>query len=405
MTDVDDRLADSPEPNPGETVEGYRRRVAALGAGAAAGQYEARRQESKDRRYVADTSYKGTKYSSDNSYKGTVYSSDRGLEGTKYGADRSLEGTKYRADVDERGNKMNAGNTFLKTYADLSSTPSNYFQAQEFLHNGVGAGYGNFVDDAMRTVRPAQGFRAYTGNFPGNAAQAMFAQGGDDYDYDQGRAEKARRRLYFDGVNEEFSPYGRDDIASSALADWRRESGRRGPNLDDPTDKANFRRYVEDWNGVRRANAGTQMASDEATRRARPPVAAPFLPAPEVRYVTSDPYDQGGENTWGSTSNWNTSTGGGNDASVPASSGTTNWNAVNSWGSGADKKRLEGMDAAFRPGVHKWGAGYWEGLADPDKDLWRSYWSYRGLDPKSVEAEVLASRTGNADAYGSGRLA
>lgn len=179
MSDTEERL-EYPEAEPGETADGYRRRVAALGGAYAAGAKQARDQESGDRRYASDMSYKGTKYSSDAGLKGTKYSSDQSLAGTKYSADQSLAGTKYRADVDERGNRMNAGNQYLSTYANLLEKPSNYFAAQNFLANGQAAGYTPFVQEAVGTVMPGRTFRPYVGTMPGNAAQALFHQGGDD---------------------------------------------------------------------------------------------------------------------------------------------------------------------------------------------------------------------------------
>lgn len=410
MADVEERLGARRE---GESVDDYVRRGFAEASG---GRRYVADLESGDRRYAANTSYKGTKYASDSS-----------LKGTKYSADRGLEGTKYRADVDERGNRMQAGNTFLKTYADLSSQPSNYFAAQNFLHNGVGAGYAAFVDDATRTVMPGRSFRPYVGAFPGNAAQALFQQGGDDrmvevrlpddraapprYEdpvdptpfvepttgtywsegvepttgrrffvrvdadghqlredgsrFDQGGAEKARRRLDVDGLDHRFNEaYGRDGIARSALADWRRESGRKGPDLDDPVDRANFERYVEDWRGVRVASAPA-------------PKPAPIF-GPRPASFFGGPYEQGGE--------------------------SANWMTDDSWATPEDRQRLARMDEQFRPGVHKWKAGYWEGLDDTEKDLWRSYWGYRGLAPKSVEADIERAQPYNTAYFGQGRV-
>jgi hypothetical protein len=459
MSEVEDRLGERRE---GESVDDYVRRGFAESSG---GRRYVAELESGDRRYGADKSYKGTKYASDNSLKGTKYSSDRGLEGTKYSSDRSLEGTryssdrslegtKYRADVDERGNRMSAGNTFLKTYADLSSQPSNYFAAQNFLHNGVGAGYAAFVDEATGTAMPGRRFHPYVGAFPGNAAQAMFAQGGDDarndlnpeearpaagvrylpmpgrtydpaprndlnpeeavfvepttgtywrdvfepttgrtyrvqverpetsYGFDQGGDEdrRARRRLYVSGLDHRFgSAYGRNDVASGALADWRRESGRRGPDLDDPTDRANFERYVEDWRGVHvpAAPVADRRPSFTDRRTGRFGIPGSFL---------DGPYEQGG-------------------GAMPYHQAGADWQADDTWATPEDRQRLEQMDKQFRPGVHRWKAGYWAGLDDTDKDLWRSYFSYRGLSPKSVEADIESAQPYNATYFGQGRIA
>jgi hypothetical protein len=90
---------------------------------------------------------------------------------------------------------------------------------------------------------------------------------------------------------------------------------------------------------------------------------------------------------------------------MPYDQAGTNWDTMDSWATGEDKATLDKMDAAFRPGVQKWKAGYWEGLGDDEKDLWRSYWGYRGLSPRTVEHDVLSSRTGNADYFGQGRVA
>lgn len=515
MPDVEDRLTDR---GADESVDDYVRRGFNEAAG---GRREIARMESADRRYTSDNSYKGTKYSADsslagtkiasaNSLKGTMYSADKGLEGTKYSSDRGLEGTKYRADVDERGNRMQAGNQFLTSYAQLSSQPRNYFQAQEFLNNGLGAGYGDFVNEAMAPGRPASGFHPYLGNFPGNAAQALFHQGGgeDRYttyavpadgvrrdpatgaywtdvmdsntgqaytvqverparglyaqggdptgnDFDEGPIEemtpvsrpemddipgthwvwekepttgryfpirvdnatgeqvsidayhqgggrvKKQFKSYLGDANQRFSMYGVNTIADQALADWRRESGRSQPNLKDPVDRSNFDQYMEDWRGVKGIGNPAPRALPEPIFRPQPEATyvAPspdpvFRPQPEAQYVAP-------QHPVIPTHLFNV------DPDQPESytQGGADWASMDTWASGADKAKLDEMDAAFRPGVHKWKAGYWEGLSDDDKDLWRSYWGYRGLAPRSVEAQVLSTRTGNGDYFGQGRLA
>lgn len=444
------QFGDMPDPMPGESALDYRKRAARAGAqiGAAysAGAKQARDQESGDRRYASTMGYKGTKYSSNSSRKASQYSADKGLEGTK-----------YSADVSERNNKRQTGNDFLGTYAKLVETPANYFAASNFLHNGVANGYGNFVNDASATVPTIGTFHPYTGPFPGNAAQALFHQGGepepmpyedpmdpdvwlrnnagffqnrytgvirpdrtpyvvnvgwhedDDLSdpmprsvpwvgsgpsyfiggdrepvspgnpgppaqgggngrrshtpYVTGGTEstdpadvQARRNLYVSGLDERFgNVYRRGDVATSALADWRRESGREGPDLSDPTDRANFERYVEDWRGVH----------------------VPVSPKPRPVF---SPYSQGGEADWMR-------------------------GVDDSWASPEDQQRLKDMDTQFRPGVQKWRAGYWAGLSDDDKDLWRSYWGYRGLSPRSVEHQIDAATPHNSDYFGMGRSA
>src|SRR5690606_27896327 len=44
----------------------------------------------------------------------------------------------------------------------------------------------------------------------------------------------------------------KDDLPlmASILTDWRKESGRRQPNEQDPRDMQNFWKYAEDWTGV-----------------------------------------------------------------------------------------------------------------------------------------------------------
>lgn len=689
---VDDRL-DYPDPNPGETADDYRRRVAAMGAAYAEGAQRARDQESGDRRYASNMSYKGTKYSADSGLKGTKYSSDLGYKGTVYRADKDFEGTKYRADVDERGNRMNAGNQFLGTYAKLAETPSNYFAAQNFLYNGQNAGYTPFVQEAYGTVRPGGTFRPYVGQTPGNAAQALFHQGGDDkmteeggsgdgtfhpgdittasdgsrwrfendgqwsmvspptkngaslsegmapygggrivnlpppgsppyvsmptsdgtttrypndgvtvrhgYDqggyarpYDQGggddrpysnRSDKekrrAARRLYISGYDQQFKhAYGVDDIGKRALADWRKESGRDAPDWDDATDKANFSRYVEDWRGVH----VPAMRSESAMRPRPNPVFRPYVdpseaearrqraraerklpmglfnPTPYTRDIvwdgngdgswdyqeryhqggddkmteeggdsTVDPtpwrniggewfherrdpytgavvveqldpadiinpppvngggmgspsprpmtgaerrqgirgYDQGGGNQMTEVGGgggdydptldptnylWNEQDPDGSPWTVyrdprtgeqvrvrgsatgaqprrrdpetgriqrysqdrwvdeePYSQGgeSANWMTDDSWATPEDKQRLAEMDQAFKPGVHRWKAGYWAGLDDDAKDLWRSYFGYRGLSPKAVESRIEDAQPYQSQYFGAGRVA
>lgn len=570
MADVEDRLSPRGE---SESVDDYVRRGFNEAAG---GRREVAQMESADRRYTSDNSYKGTKYSADsslagtkiasaNSLKGTMYSADRGLEGTKYSSDRglegtkyssdkSLEGTKYRADVDERGNRLQAGNQFLTSYAQLSSQPRNYFQAQEFLNNGLGAGYGSLADEAVATGRPASGFHPYVSASPGNAAQALFHQGGGEEqyttyavpadgvrrdpatgaywtdvmdsntgqaytvqverparqmyaqggdptgnDFDEGPIEEMtpvrrpemddvpgthwiwqkepttgkyspmrienetgeqvfnsppgprpyavgerywavetepttgqRMPILFDAVtgrqiingapapedgyeqgggkkfksylgeaNQRFSMYGVNNIADQALADWRRESGRQQPNLKDPVDRSNFDRYMEDWRGVKGIGNPAPRVLPEPVFRPQPeatyvaPSPEPvFRPQPEAQYVAPQ-HPAIPEHLFNIDP----------DQPEAYAQGGADWASMDTWASGEDKARLDQMDAAFRPGVHKWKAGYWEGLSDDDKDLWRSYWGYRGLAPRSVEAQIASTRTGNGDYFGQGRVA
>lgn len=678
---ADDQLNDYPNPEAGESADAYRQRVARMGAEYARGAKQARDQESGDRRYASKMGYKGT-----------VYSSDQSRKASKYSADKNYEGNVYQADVSERNNKRQTGNDFLGTYAKLLETPANYFAASNFLRNGVANGYGNFVNDASATVPTIGTFHPYTGPFPGNAAQALFHQGGEpepmptapyplipgtepdvwipnntwlsnnpandqvvpdrtpyivtniDWQPNQVLGEpmprsvpwvgpgpsyfiggdrepvspgnpgppaqgggnsrrsrtpyvsggtestdpadmQARRNLYVSGLDERFgNVYRKNDVATSALADWRRESGREGPDLNDPTDRANFERYVEDWRGVhvptsapapkprpvfspsnqpyfgddsgrftmpkrtglfpysqggdsqvteeggtapsfrdgdmQTANDGSRWRFDGASltwsqvspptqlgrtmgvvdesrndlnpeearpypQRGRiliapPETAAPYVGMPEggmttrvvpgayrldherlpdqggdddldvarpsqvpytthlqtvrgkdangqfgvytyespadqsetakpypqspnagrpgwhpVRHIAKDQYGMFMYETWEP------------DGDPYAQGGEADWmqGADDSWASPEDQQRLKDMDNQFRPGVQKWRAGYWAGLSDDDKDLWRSYWGYRGLSPRSVEHQVDATRAGNYDAFGAGRLA